>query len=398
MKEKIILSFLVLLASAGLFFSVSYTPRTLVAIPEIKEESPEKELSIVPFAIIEATTTREEVIASTSQKNTETQQRKEDQKISITSSIPVTIPQSIPTIQFVIPGTTSSPIASSTPTQEPPVEQPIDPQSIVGIVCDYSYSYMYPTTGQIITDKTSQKGSGVIIDPRGYVITNRHVLERGDEIANLTVNGQTYQVTLKFQPIGCRAGRVPEGTVLPDKQEILSFNPTTKVPVLAYRLQTIYERHPLGLTSAEAFIADFALLKIVGLTDEAPSFGITSLPASFKYAHLLPLKNLTIPNKEVFTYGFPGDVTEGKQSDFETLYFTGSVGRITDIVDGESYYKNTPLSVVTKMEIYHGRSGSPLFWRGYVIGLVTALDVNNRTNSYSVSSDAILQGISPYLR
>jgi hypothetical protein len=45
------------------------------------------------------------------------------------------------------------------------------------------------------------------------------------------------------------------------------------------------------------------------------------------------------------------------------------------------------------MEVAYGRSGSPLFWRGYVIGLVTYFIGNNRTDSGSVASDAILKGL-----
>lgn len=317
---------------------------------------------------------------------------------SVDSSVPPLKP--VATLKNILPTQTSSATTSPTtitPVKEPPSEQSINPQSILGIVCDYDYFFLNPLTGARVDGKTEQKGSGVIIDPRGYVITNRHVLEREEQEANLEINGNSYSVTLHFSLRSCRAGRVARGLVLPTKQEILTYNPSAQVPVLGYKLQKIYVRDRLGMSEGESFMADFALLKIVGLTDEAPTFGISSLPASFEYARLLPLKDLDIPNKEVFTYGFPGDVTEGKQSDFETLYFTGSVGRIVQIEEGDQYYKGTPLSIVTKMEIYHGRSGSPLFWRGYVIGLVTALDSRDRTNSYSVASDVILRDIKSYL-
>ncbi|MEK7093890.1 MAG: trypsin-like peptidase domain-containing protein [Patescibacteria group bacterium] len=294
--------------------------------------------------------------------------------------------------------TTVFKIPSSTPAAPVlPPEQTINPQSILGIVCSYNYSFSHPLTGEVFRGETMKKGSGVIIDPRGYVITNRHILEWADEEEVVTIGETTYPVTVKYSLGACKAGRVAKGNVIPTRNEILTINPLTQVPVLGFTLQPIYVRNRFGMSNNEAFFSDFAFLYINGITEEGPTFGVTALPTSFEYAKILPIKNIDLVDKEVITYGFPGDVTTGKGSSFQTLYFTGSVGKIVKINQGDQYYKNTPLYIETKMEIYPGRSGSPVFWRGYVIGLVMAEDSNNRTNSYSVASDVILRDIQSYL-
>lgn len=395
MKEKLFLMGLLGLLVVPLFFLGVFQP------PIDIMESDENTIAVQSSKSVTTTTEKEESSSSSQRSLLDENDapKKLDIKISLVDS-PTPSFKPVTVSKNPLPVETSS-VSTSSITVDTgialPPEQSIDPQSILGIICDYDYFFLHPLTGQRIEGKTEQKGSGVIIDPRGYVITNRHVLEREDQEEQVEINEKSYSVVVRFSLRSCRAGRVPQGLVLPTKQEILTYNPSAQVPVIGYKLEKIYVRDQSGMSEAESFIADFALLRIVGLTDEAATFGISSLPSSFGYAKLLPLKNLEIPNKEVFTYGFPGDVTEGKKSDFETLYFTGSVGRIVQIDEGDQYYIGTPLSIATKMEIYHGRSGSPLFWRGYVIGLVTALDSRDRTNSYSVASDVILRDIKNYL-
>ncbi|MEK7547096.1 MAG: hypothetical protein AAB536_02880, partial [Patescibacteria group bacterium] len=97
--------------------------------------------------------------------------------------------------------------------------------------------------------------------------------------------------------------------------------------------------------------------------------------------------------QQVVTYGFPGDVTVGLNESFQTLTMTGSVGNIDGVAGGDKYYENIPLVIYTNLEISRGRSGSPLFWKGYVIGLTTFYVGDNKTTSGSVASDAIIKGL-----
>ncbi len=303
-----------------------------------------------------------------------------------------------PPIQPVV-ATSSLNIISIPTTTLPtiPPEQFVDAQSIMGILCSFNYSFTDPTTGSVYQGDTERKGSGVIINPRGYVLTNRHLVSWPDEIQNVPIGGKTYPVTIHYKLESCRGGNVPKGSVLPTKSQIQTFNPLTQVPVLAYVLQPTYIHNRPGLSANEVTFADFAVLRITGLTPEGPTFGVSSLPATFPTVKLLPTKNYQITNNQVITYGFPGDVSRGQGSSFETFYLTGSVGTLSNVFYGDQYYAATPLYLKTKMEISSGRSGSPVFWRGYVIGLIMAEDSNNRTISYSVASDVILKDIQSYL-
>jgi hypothetical protein len=105
----------------------------------------------------------------------------------------------------------------------------------------------------------------------------------------------------------------------------------------------------------------------------------------------LPIRKYGALTGPILTYGFPGDVTSGQGNFFQTLTMTGSVGQYTGLDFGDKYYADTPLTIHTDLEISHGRSGSPLFWRGYVIGLVMFFEDGNRTDSGSVASDAIIK-------
>ena len=66
---------------------------------------------------------------------------------------------------------------------------------------------------------------------------------------------------------------------------------------------------------------------------------------------------------------------------------------MTKVEFGNLAYSGVPLVVYTNLEIFHGRSGSPLFWRGYVIGLTTFYIEGNRTESGSVASDVIIKAL-----
>ena len=135
-------------------------------------------------------------------------------------------------------------------------------------------------------------------------------------------------------------------------------------------------------------------MKITGVSASGPTFGVTSVPSSFPYAQLLPVQQYPdVINSEVITYGFPGDVTSGQGNFFQTLTMTGSVGTVNTIYYGDQYYANIPLSISTDLAIAHGRSGSPLLWHGYVIGIVTFFIGENQTNSGSVASDAIVKDL-----
>lgn len=285
-------------------------------------------------------------------------------------------------------------VATTTPATEasqlPPIIQ-IDPETFVGILCYYNISAVNPANGSVIAkSNTLVRGSGVLVNSRGYILTNRHVVYPEDYTAAV---GSVANASVKYQLDHCDVGQLPKGTHLPTPAEITSINPLVRIPVLAYKAAPMFNSSSLPLSSVEAEYADFAILKITGLSADGPSFGFTSVPSSFPYAKLIPVNNYDVIGQAVVTYGFPGDVTAGMQEAFQTLTMTGSVGSISQVEVGDLYYGNIPLVILTNLEISGGRSGSPLFWRGYIIGLTTFYVTGNRTQSGSVASDAIIKGL-----
>lgn len=309
------------------------------------------------------------------------------------STPPKTTQQDMPPI-VQANATATVPVAQPETNPLPPQAQ-IDPQAMVGILCYYNTTLTNPLNGATAAGGQEMiRGSGVIVNSKGYVLTNRHIIQREDsaEIIN-TTNGGQLQINVSYQLDRCEAGTVPAGTHLPTQQEIEAINPLIRIPVLGYIVKPVYVSSNAGLSNDETLFADFAILQITGLTQSGPTFGVTSVPSSFPYAKLLAIDKYGLTGNRVVTYGFPGDVTLGQNDSFQTLTMTGSVGNVTKVEFGNLAYADVPLVVYTSLEIFHGRSGSPLFWRGYVIGLTTFYIEGNRTESGSVASDAIIKAL-----
>lgn len=285
---------------------------------------------------------------------------------------------------------------NQTSSQNDPPIITINPQVIVGVLCYYDTTITNQSDDVSVPADYQEevRGSGVIIDSQGDILTNRHIVVQPDEYTSVTdSSGNTIPVTISYQLDHCEVGQLPADAQLPTTDQIQTINPYIQVPVLGYTAQPAYISPTAGLSNNEIAEADFAVLKITGISQSGPTFGVTSVPSSFPYATFLAVKPYPQIDGLVVTYGFPGDVTAGQGNFFQTMTMTGSVGHVTSIDSGDTYYADTPLTIYTDMEIAHGRSGSPLFWRGYVIGIVTFYENNNRTDSGSVATDAIAKGL-----
>jgi serine protease Do len=61
-------------------------------------------------------------------------------------------------------------------------------------VYDWFWNRYYPGRSQTL----SSQGSGVVIDPKGYIFTNFHVIEHAERIAVTTFDGQRYEAELVY--------------------------------------------------------------------------------------------------------------------------------------------------------------------------------------------------------
>lgn len=277
---------------------------------------------------------------------------------------------------------TSTAILAGSPVSASP-ETLINARSIVGLDCIYS-----GPNGET----AEARGSGVLITPDGAILTVRHLVDLKYS-ARLDPGSVSDYMAQNYSLDHCDVGQVPSGSVLPSPDVIRSLNPIIPVPGLYYRAGLTYVPQSAGLSQSEADHLDFALLKISGLSDAGKITVGVSMPASFDHSPL-DRSGAMPASTQVLTYGYPGDVTRGMGQQFSRLYLLGSVGRVREVYGGDAAFFNQPFVVNTEMEVRGGRSGSPLFLNGKVVGIVTAHSADNVTDSFSVSSGAIYKIIS----
>lgn len=270
------------------------------------------------------------------------------------------------------------PVATTTPVLPPAAPNVIDSQSIVGLSCYFKNK----ATGELVI---FDKGSGVIIDPRGYILTSRHLVDL--DFASM-VESRFEEYALKFSFDHCAVGQVPIGATLPAPDLIQTINPFVQLPFLGYDASIFYMPSNAPVSDLERDQLDFAILKIDGVNAGGKSFGITGLPSSFSFARLAENDSLK-EGDEVITYGYPGGISEGLKNAFDTLYLMGGIGRVSAILGGDRYFLNRPFIINTKMSVFSGRSGSPVFFQNQVVGIITAYREGDSSDSYSLSSSAI---------
>ncbi len=257
-----------------------------------------------------------------------------------------------------------------TPTLIPVLatEAPIDLRSAVVVKCVFRGA-----GGNSVT----AYGSGVIVASEGYVLTARHVV---DMAYTHRITGGKQGLT-DYSLEWCRIAVPPDGVKTPTAAEIRAINPFTPVTEFAYDAQVVFVP-PLpasgGMSEAEYDFADSALLRITS----AVSGG---LPSSF-IASPMKIFQLPVQGEAVMSFGFPS----GSPSYGNNFYLQGNVGVIDAAVGGDSFFKNQPMGLTATMETIGGRSGSPVFWNGYVIGVVSSKGDYSRT--------AAISGIFPLAR
>ena len=282
--------------------------------------------------------------------------------------VPVPVPVLAPAPLPPSPPPPLLPVKISTP---PPAvivslpEQPINLRTVVVLRCTFVNSQ---------GEKRRAFGSGAIISPQGHILTARHVFDL-DYAYQITAGRQGAK---DYQLENCQVGQPPPGTNTPTPAEIRAINPFTTVQVFGYEAEQFFVvNNTSDWSAAEEQFFDLGVLKITGLTSDAQYFGIT-IPAAFEFSPLLA-DQVPGDGEEIITFGFPsGNPQYGGQ-----FYLQGSVGKTTAIIVGDQKFKDQPLGLQAQMETIAGRSGSPVFWRGSVIGIVSAKE------DYSINSTSI---------
>lgn len=261
-----------------------------------------------------------------------------------------------------VPTSQSSP-SPTIPTASAPImhDIPIDLRSVVVVKC-----FFKNTAGNQIT----AYGSGVVINSEGYVLTARHVVDMP----------YTYKITGGKQGLqdyfldSCRIAIPPDGTKTPTPMEIRTMNPFTPVTEFRYNAQIAFvppEPVEGGMSVTESDFVDSALLRITSMV-------VGTMPHSFIAS---PVKIFDVPAQgdEIISFGFPS----GVPSYGSNFYLQGSVGETKDLIGGDQLFKNEPIGMVAIMETIGGRSGSPVFAHGYVVGVVSAKEDYSRNTLIS---------------
>ncbi len=286
----------------------------------------------------------------------------------VSQPLPQPLPVSTPPAPAIAPAII--PAIPITPTA--PITRPINLQTAVVLRCDFVNNQ-----GR----KKQAFGSGVIISPQGVILTARHVFDL--DYAYQITGGNQGAAGYDFQ--GCDVGQPPAGTTTPTISQIRAINPFTIVDILPYRAEKFFVASGAGWSEAEFNFIDIGLLKISGVNSDGPAFGYTSLPASFQFS---PMVTDEVPadGEEIVTFGFPS----GNPQYGGRFFLQGSVGQTTAVIVGDKQFAGGAIGIQAQMETIGGRSGSPVFWRGSVMGIVSSKE------DFSLSSTSI--SVAPLLR
>ncbi len=255
---------------------------------------------------------------------------------------------------------------------------PIDPQTLVGIACEFESDDQF-------RDKKTTRGSGAIITNDGYIITARSVVDLG--YLNDGLDG--------FKLKQCYAGQLPASEPLPSAEAIRTINAFVRIPYMTYLADVSYIPKGEDASDYENAWMDFALLKITDINPDVKYFGgPTRMPESFPAAPFL-ISELPKIGDETLNFAFPSGTTLGHNSDIKTLFMQGLISSVTGYWAGDKRYADSLFLIENHLDTEDtagGRFGSPIFWKGYVVGVHTGKQQASR-QIYNVSAKAVLENL-----
>lgn len=247
-----------------------------------------------------------------------------------------------PSLPAIIPAAPPPKIIAPLPAPLP-AEKEINLKSVAVLVCHFKKE----DGGEELI-----RGSGVIISPEGLILTARHLIEP-------VFNNSPALKNTSFD--FCEVGFPPKDRPAFEIEDIKRINPFLEVTNKPYKARVGIRLPETGFSDLEKETFDLAILKISEAAD------------NFVYA---PLLFSIHPGKtdEALVFGYPVEASPG--GGFFTHLLKGAVGKITDLWGGDKKFKNELLIFGVETETRGGFSGSPLFWRGYVVGIISSRSTN----------------------
>lgn len=278
---------------------------------------------------------------------------------------PTQAPAPKPSIQKKIPSRASVPVEERSvlaPGGEMR-EKEIDTQTIVLVRCLFQTQF-FSQSSQPWNEQEFNIGSGVIVSPKGYVVTARHILEVRKELLGDPAGR-------KWQMQKCEIAETDK-----NQSEISSVGYWGEDGSPRFRPASIVYKPPDGEYRESAGL-DFAVLKI-----ESPNV--------FPFAPLVPQVVEMEPRSQIIAIGYPGRESASPQ---KLERFDGEFSGITyfeeSSCDGtiqpcglryafrrypynfeKDFWTSTDLGIVTPY-FRGGFSGGPAFFKGNLIGIVT---------------------------
>ncbi|MBI5220928.1 MAG: trypsin-like peptidase domain-containing protein [Candidatus Liptonbacteria bacterium] len=259
----------------------------------------------------------------------------------------------------------------------------INIQSVVAIRC-YGWD---PYEKQAVL---GWKGTGVIINPKGYILTARHVADLSWAVT--TANDQALLQKIKngYRLDHCEVA-VPAQNTVATVDEIRAVNPQQPVRIFGYTAAVVYLPTDLPVSDLESKNLDFAILKIDSLSDDSKYFKLPDYYPDKFPASRLWTGDLLPTDSEVLSFGYPGEPGLSAGSSFDQYFLKGSIEKVVKYFAGDSYFSREVMvtQLLAENAILGGRSGSPVFWQGQVIGLIVSTDRDLQRQSYAVNSQVI---------
>ena len=278
----------------------------------------------------------------------------------------------------------SRPIATSSAPSAPPVSNavapasiPISTQSIVGLRCYYTTPD--PNILALLGTSTfSSQLTGVVVNPDGYILTAKHGVDP-QWVSQIVLASSSAQVIFSQSVFKyCDVGVPPESYSLPTWQQIQALNPGEPLGPMRYTASLYFDPSSSTMSEQEYHETDFAILKINGVANGCSTwYPDCTLPSQFPYS---PVFSAVPPvRSQLLTYGYPVEAESDYQNQF---YLKGAFGHVSSFDYGDTYFSTTALALHWSADdIMGGRSGSPLYWNGYVVGVLSNRNVDEATST-----------------